>query len=204
MMKKPRRLTFLNKFFRFPKIVEAGAVLAPWVNEWRLPYPYQLIVVVTRRCNSRCQMCNIWRQKDLPELALSDYQHIFAKDDWGFIRSLALTGGEPTMRNDLPEIFQAVAQNCQNLAHVYLATSGLNTERTLGYVEQMLDFSQSNVPNLHTFQVQISVDGVGELHDKIRGVPGFFKRVQQTINGLRELQSRFPVLSIRLSTVVLP
>lgn len=198
------KFTFLNKFSSFGQAVDAGSVLAPWVNERRLPYPYRMTVIATRDCNSRCQMCNIWRQKGLPQLSLEQYRHIFERNDWWFIRSITLTGGEPTMRQDLPQVFEVIARGCPHLEHAYLATSALNTRRTLDYVEQVLTWATSNLPGLSTFQVQVSLDGVGELHDEIRGIKGFFQRVQDTLEGLWALQTRFPILGLRLSTVVLP
>jgi len=38
----------------------------------------------------------------------------------------------------------------------------------------------------------------------VRGIKGFFDIVQQTMSGLQNLRARFPVLSLHLSTVVLP
>jgi MoaA/NifB/PqqE/SkfB family radical SAM enzyme len=48
------------------------------------------------------------------------------------------------------------------------------------------------------------VDGVEDVHDEVRGIDGFFGRVQKTLEGLEALQTTYPILSVRLSTVVLP
>lgn len=49
---------------------------------------------------------------------------------------------------------------------------------------------------------QVSLDGIGKTHDTIRGVPGAFERVQETLRGLREMQRSYPFLSSSLSSVI--
>jgi len=61
------------------------------VDHQRLPYPYRMTLIVTRQCNSRCQMCNIWQQKDLPQLSLEQFKTIVQQNDLWFLRSVTLT-----------------------------------------------------------------------------------------------------------------
>jgi MoaA/NifB/PqqE/SkfB family radical SAM enzyme len=198
------KLTWMNNLPTLGMITNVGSAIAPYVAADRLPYPYRMTLVTTRQCNSKCQMCNIWQQKDLPQLELADLTRIFSQNDFSFLRSITITGGEATMRADLPQLFEIVAENCKNLEHVMLATSGLNTKRTIRFVEEMLMTSRVKLPKLTSFQVQISIDGIGELHDQIRGIPGYFEIVKNTIQGLRELQFAYPILNLRTMTVVLP
>lgn len=199
-----QRLTWLNKLPNIDLVTDVGSILAPAISPARLPYPYRMTLVTTRQCNSRCQMCNIWQQKDLPQLSLDELRQIFVRNDFAFLRSVTITGGEATMRNDLPEFFAVVADGCKNLEHVVLATSALNTKRTLRFVQEMLEYGQAHLPRLRKFQVQISIDGIGELHDQIRGIRGFFKILSETLSGLEQMRAAYPMLEVRSSTVVLP
>lgn len=199
-----RRLTALNRLGALNAISTVGAVLSPLVDNRLLPYPYLFTFVVTRRCNSRCQMCNLWKEKDSPMLSLEQIERIFAQNDFSFVRSLTLTGGEPTLRSDLPQLFQTVLQHSPALEHLLLATNGLNTQRIIKHVTQLLEILNATDNRVHNFDVQVSLDGVGEVHDTIRGIPGFFQRVQQTLTQLRSLQERFPRLKLRLSAVLMP
>jgi MoaA/NifB/PqqE/SkfB family radical SAM enzyme len=169
-----------------------------------VPYPYFLTFVVTWRCNSRCQMCNLWQHKDSPFLSLEQIEHIFSQNDFSFVRSLTLTGGEPVLRPDLPQLLETVLKHTPRLEQLLLATNGLNTERTVKHVTHMLQILDETDNRVTSFDVQISLDGVGEVHDTVRGIPGFFQRVQQTLAQLQALKDRFPLLNLRLSCVLLP
>ena len=68
----------------------------------------------------------------------------------------------------------------------------------------MLESIETKHDHLRRFDVQISLDGVGEVHDTVRGISGYFNRVQATLEGLRQVQKRFPRLNLRLSCVVMP
>lgn len=201
--KSAKAHTWLNRLPNLGIVTDAASIVAPFVSPERLPYPYRMTLVTTRQCNSRCQMCNIWQQKDLPQLSLEELQSIFDRNDFSFLRSITITGGEATMRADLPDLFEIVARGCKNLENVVLATSALNTRRTVRYVEQMLQTGTALLPRLRSFQIQVSIDGIGELHDEIRGIRGFFQIVTQTIDGLNQLTARYPMLEVRTATVVL-
>jgi len=52
--------------------------------------------------------------------------------------------------------------------------------------------------------VQVSLDGVGELHDRIRGIPGYFQRVIETIRLLKGLALENEKLVVKLSSTIQP
>lgn len=108
------------------------------------------------------------------------------------------------MRKDLPDVFSTVVDGCPNLEGIYMATSALNTKRTLRFVEEMYQTAEAKLPKFKHFEIQVSVDGVGKVHDEVRGIDGFFDRLETTLDGLETLKRSYPKLSMRLSTVVLP
>jgi MoaA/NifB/PqqE/SkfB family radical SAM enzyme len=199
-----RRSSFLSTFHSLRAAGAVSSVLAPIVDNRFVPYPFLMTFVVTRRCNSRCQMCSIWQEKDSSFLSLEQIEYIFSQNDFSCVRILALTGGEPTLRSDLPQLLEIVLERTPNLEHVQLATSGLNTRRTVEFVTRMLGTLAAGSSRVRHFEVQISLDGIGEVHDAVRGVPGCFRHVQDTLAQLRALQDRFPRLNLRLSSVVIP
>lgn len=198
------RLSFLHKLGSLRTISTMGSILAPIVNPRIVPYPYILTFVVTRRCNSRCIMCNLWQDKTSPVLGLDQIEQIFSHNDFSFIRVLVLTGGEPTLRPDLPDVFRIISTYCSNLELVQLATNGLNPSLVLAQVRQMLSWMEAKLDSVYRFDVQVSLDGIGRVHDEIRGIPNAFHRVVETINQLIALKKSFPRLGIRLSTIVVP
>jgi MoaA/NifB/PqqE/SkfB family radical SAM enzyme len=149
-------------------------------------------------------MCNIWQDKDSPFLSVDQVEYIFSRNDFSFVRSLSLTGGEPTLRSDLPDLFEIVGANCPNLEYVQLATNGLTPLHILEQVRRMLTFVEARLEHVYRFDVQISLDAIGEIHDTIRGVSGSFQRAVKTLDLLTELQSDFSRLGLYLSAVVMP
>lgn len=165
--------------------------------------PFSMILVVTRRCNSRCKMCSIWQEKDSPMLSLDQYRHIF-REPLPSIRALAMTGGEPTLRKDLPQVWEIARSGLPRLQYGLLSTSGLNVQRTLEQTESIVHQIASDPGDIRCFEVQVSLDGIDETHDHVRGIGGFFERVKQTLAGLKELQHRYPLLLPKLSSVIMP
>jgi MoaA/NifB/PqqE/SkfB family radical SAM enzyme len=151
------------------------------------PLPESMIprhgtLLLTWACNSRCLSCKIWEiYKDNPrgireELSLEDYARLVADPLFKNITNLGLAGGEPLMRPDLVEIMRLVPQTVQ----LFLATNAL----TLGRLKQVLpEFKRRG-----NVVVQISIDGIGELHDRVRGVPGNYDRCLQVMNWLVEMK----------------
>ncbi len=81
---------------------------------------------------------------------------------------------------------------CPRLEHVTVASSGLNPQRLLGHIEAMLTSVQATNNQLHMFEVQISLDGIEDMHDQVRGIRGFWGKVQQSLAGLAELRHPLP------------
>ena len=179
--------------------------VTPFVNRgvMPVPMPFSLTFVVTKRCNSRCTMCNIWNSNERDELSLEEVRRIFTDNDFTSLTSLTLTGGEPTLRKDLPELLKIIIDACPYLRQVTLATSGLNTNRTIELVKACLNVISLNDTVKH-FTVQVSLDGVGELHDRIRGIPGYFKRVMLTLQLMKDLVGENKKLAIKLSSTIQP
>ncbi len=197
------RLEFFDTIPDMRGVITATGVAAPFITPERLGRPHTMMLVVTRRCNSRCKMCNIWQEKKSPMLSVEQYQHMFRNPLPSF-RALVLTGGEATLRKDLPEIW-AIARNAMpRLEYGMLATSGLNPQRALSQVEAICRNIEANPGKITVFDVQVSLDGIEDMHDQVRGIDGFFEKVKRTLDGLEKLAERYPFLKRHLSTVVMP
>ncbi len=159
-------------------------------------YPTYIIFYVTAICNSRCKTCFNWKYntkkvlKD--ELTIKEIQKISKK--YGYIQYLTLGGGEPFLRKDIDEIARVFYKN--NKTKVFsIPTNCLTPKLIADKTEKML----KKCPNA-IFRVSISIDGIGKLHDFIRGVKGNFKKVEETYNLLENLRSEFPNLEILANT----
>lgn len=133
-----------------------------------------VVLAVTYRCNSRCVMCNIWKKEPAPELRPEDYGNLPEN-----LQDINITGGEPFLRNDLREIIEIISQRCPKV-NIIISTNGFATNLILSQVKGIIKIQPK-------IGIAVSIDGIGEKHDEIRGIPGGFKKVMATFNGLREL-----------------
>ncbi|MBN1591623.1 MAG: radical SAM protein, partial [Candidatus Coatesbacteria bacterium] len=67
--------------------------------------PVYVIYEVTDRCNLKCRMCSVWRRANRSEELALDQIEVLASRlrDMGVV-VVSLSGGEPFLREDLPEI----------------------------------------------------------------------------------------------------
>ena len=135
--------------------------------------PYRMDLAITYRCNNDCAHCYNARERNFPELHTENWKHILDQL-WALgVPHIVFTGGEATLRNDLPELIAHAESNGQ--------ITGLNTNaRRLAdpkYVQKLVDAGLDHV--------QITVESCDELiHDQMMCAKGAFR---QTIQGLKNV-----------------
>jgi len=167
--------------------------------------PVTLTFSVTNLCQSKCKTCQIWqRYRQRPaevknELTLEEIERIFASFRKR-VYFLNISGGEPTVRKDLPEIIRAALLTLRPHI-VHIPTNGITPNRIEQICARTLKHMDA-VGFTGPFTVKPSFDGVGAAHDETRGVPGNFERVLETIKRLKKLREGHPNLHVELGTVV--
>jgi MoaA/NifB/PqqE/SkfB family radical SAM enzyme len=174
---------------RHSPLRHAGALL--WKRR-----PLHLTCFVTRRCDARCDFCFSRGRAAAagPELSLAEIARL--APTVGPLLWLSYSGGEPTLRADLPEITGIFARHCRPVI-VLLSTNGIDPRRTLDAVAGVLHAAPRS-----TVVVKLSLDGPPALHDRLRGVPGAHARVLESLALLRELAARQPRLEVGVNTVM--
>lgn len=108
---------------------------------------------------------------------------------------LTFSGGEPFLRGDLPEIVRSAVEACEP-AIVNIPSNGWFTERIVQGAEKICSASPDT-----QLVVNLSIDNhVPARHDAIRGAPGSWDRLMNTLAGLRAL--RLANLTVGCHTVV--
>src|SRR5215211_1309681 len=135
--------------------------------------PYRMDLAITYRCNNDCAHCYNARERNFPELHTEDWKHILDQLWKLGVPHIVFTGGEATLRNDLPELIAHAESNGQ--------ITGLNTNaRRLAdpkYVQKLVEAGLDHV--------QITVESCDEqIHDEMMRAKGAFK---QTIQGLKNV-----------------
>lgn len=132
--------------------------------------PYRMDLALTYRCNNDCAHCYNARERNFPELSTLEWQQVLDKT-WALgIPHVVFTGGEPTLREDLPALIAHAEANGQ--------ITGLNTNaRRLAdpdFVKKLVDAGLDHV--------QVTVESCdADIHNAMVNARAF----EQTIKGLK-------------------
>lgn len=140
---------------------------------------------VTTRCNAKCETCFYFQSLNdarLTELTLEEITRL--SRTMPHFPHLLLSGGEPVMRKDLLDLIAVFARN-NGISTVDIPTNGLLTQRIAEVAEAVLEA----FPHI-LLTLGVSVDGLEETHDRLRGVPGNFRKVMETLAALGALRAR--------------
>lgn len=168
----------VKRYLTFPRSLLRARLRRP-------DLPRLLTYIVTFTCNARCVMCDSWR-KPSQDLSLAEIDRIFAQLPQ--LDAVRLSGGEPFVRKDLPEIVELVRRRLSPLL-LHITSNGFLTER----IVQLCEARDRSLP----LQLLISIDGVGDKHDRVRGIAHAYDRALATVRALaprqRELRLKLAV-----------
>ena len=159
-----------------------------------LANPLNLTISVSYRCNSRCKTCNVW-QRPNDDFTIEEYEKTFesiGRDAFWF----TFSGGEPTLRKDLPEMVGAAYRHCRP-GIINIPTNGIQDKIIPGRIERVLQAAPTS-----EVIINLSLDGVGEKHDIVRGVKGNFDRAMRTYAGLKALKGKYKNFTLGVHTVI--
>ncbi|MHC4457013.1 MAG: radical SAM protein [Planctomycetota bacterium] len=149
---------------------------------------------VTWRCNSRCESCDIWNKATGDkDLTVEEVEQLCKSPLLKHVKRVVLSGGEPTLRDDFPELVTVMHRNLPK-ARFSVTLNGLLPERT---AEMLRKITKVN-PNIVINNIGISLNGPKEIHDKSRGVPGSFDRAIETYHLIKD------VATVKFSFTFLP
>lgn len=137
-------------------------------------------ILLNYNCNAKCLFCSQdfdWRKSpnDLPFEKAVEHMYMAYKNGY---RRLGFTGGEPTIRRELPKLI-ALARKI-GYTYIRIQTNGVRIA-DFDYVKSLADAGL-------TF-VKYSIHGhTAELHDKLVEVPGAFDKCLKSIENLKKLK----------------
>ena len=135
----------------------------------KIPCPTDASIILTYRCPMRCQMCNIWKNptQKSEELKASDLVSLPQ------LKFINLTGGEPFIREDLDEI---VEECYRHSPRIVISTSGWFEDRVIALARKY--------PKIG---IRISIEGLSQKNDELRGRDGGFDKGLRTLLTLKEM-----------------
>jgi radical SAM protein with 4Fe4S-binding SPASM domain len=142
-------------------------------SESFLSAPRNVTWELTRACNLRCPHC--LSDSGPPSRDELDTESAVRLADGlrkAGVFGVSFTGGEPFQRRDLPALVDAVSSRHMS---VDIATNGVGISTTI----------VGEIARRQVFQIQVSIDGIGEAHDRFRGLRGAFEQARDTIRRFR-------------------
>lgn len=94
-----------------------------------------------------------------------------------YLKDINVTGGEPFLRLDFPEVIRNIRLAAPK-ARLVVNTNGFMWRKIKEDMEKVITIDPS-------IAIRLSIDGIGEVHNKIRGIPGGFDLIMKTLHHLR-------------------
>ncbi len=135
-----------------------------------------LMIYVTNRCNSRCRICSIWREKKKLDLPVEIIERVVTDKLVTKRTYIGLEGGEFIMHPECREILSMM--NAHGLDYV-IFTNGIAKDRIIDIVREF-----------RVKRLQVSLDGGPETYKKVRGVDRYQNVVElvESLKGETEIQ----------------
>jgi len=139
------------------------------------PLPDSMSLAITAHCNAKCEHCSFmgcYPQPPTTQLSLSEIKNVIAQAQSLGVSMINLVGGEPLLRQDLPEIISSINKD---LSSTVLYTNGYFLE------EAAADLKKSGLNGVY-----VSLDyPEAKRHDAFRKINGLF---QKALAGLKAAQ----------------
>lgn len=160
-----------------------------------VPSPPFLILFMNSVCNLKCEHCFYWRNLNRRDDLTVD--EIYAlSDELGRVENLNLSGGEPFLRKEIAEICRYFIRH-NKVEQIYIPTNAYFTDKTTRAITDILKES-----SLRLIAIEISLDGMPEYHNRLRGSSHSFQKAMETYDALAELQKTDSRLRIHAVSTV--
>ena len=163
--------------------------------------PKSVVLISTFKCNSRCKTCNIWQKYvknpslESQEMTLDEF--IIFIDNNEFLQDINLSGGEVYLRDDIVDMWQYL--DCKGLATA-VTTNGVNVD----LIKRKESILLKKLSGKNNRELQISIDGLGETHDFIRGISGNYEKAIELLNWAFRKERQYPFFKVSITHNITP
>ena len=144
--------------------------------------PLQTVLFITDKCNLRCKHCSVYgsagyKQRRFEDI-VADMQYSYEQGS----RFIDLEGGEPTLwREAKGESCEAKGERREAKGEYYTINDLIDKALEIGFFSVTVTTNaQQDFSWIRPQSIWVSMDGVGEYHDRIRG-EGTFARLEENI-----------------------
>lgn len=152
--------------------------------------PLAAHVKLTENCQAKCISCDYWKTRWEDGLNTDRAIDLVNQIAAAGIGSLRFTGGEPLLRKDFFQVLQQA--NSSSFKRIVLQTNGLLLKKL------HKEINDSPITN-----ISVSVDGLKDTNDHIRGIRGYFDLAMEGVRLLQNKQVSFAITLNKLSAAEL-
>src|SRR5215208_8450791 len=162
--------------------------------------PTVLIYNCTWVCDAKCTMCSNWKWGDRKsDMTLAQLEPVLNNPFWGAVENLNISGGEPTTRDDLPEMVEMFHRHLPRLRKIGINTTGLTPKRAIPMLTRIVEYCAANGILISS---RVSLDGIGDVHDQVRAVKKGFDKACQTIEAMQALAKKHDNFSFGIASTI--
>jgi len=162
--------------------------------------PTVLIYNCTWVCDARCEMCNNWKHGDRKsDMTLAQLEPAMSHSFWGHVENLNISGGEPTTRNDLPEMVEMFQRHLPRMRKIGINTTGLTPHRAIPMLTRIVKFCAAHDLLI---SIRVSLDGIGDIHNQVRQVERGFDKASETIAAMQALAEEYPNFQFGIASTI--
>lgn len=161
--------------------------------------PQYIILFVSDKCWMKCSHCwfnEDWKERELtaPQLTFDEYEKLARSIP--YVSFLSMTGGEAFSRPDIVEL-ATMFRKTTRLGRYQIPTSGYRTEMIVQSAENILKANPTT-----PFRVDVSLDGIGDVHNDIRRIKNGFEKAVDTIKELNKLKMHYDHFDVGVITTI--
>ena len=164
---------------------------------WALEKPIVIQFPINDICNAGCQMCHIWKKKLDYQITPAELDAALSNRLYSEVTSVGVNGGEPTLRKDIGELVEVLFNRLPKLRSISLITNALVSKKVIRAIDVI---GQVVKVNNAKFDVMVSLDGVGDVHDRVRGRKGNFENALAVVSYIKVAEY---VTSYRLGCTII-
>jgi polysaccharide pyruvyl transferase WcaK-like protein/MoaA/NifB/PqqE/SkfB family radical SAM enzyme len=127
-------------------------------------------------------MCNIWQQKLDYQIQPAELERALDNPLFSDVRTVGINGGEPTLRKDLAELTDVLFRQLPSLETISLITNAFVPKKVISRIEEVGEVIGKFGGN---YDIMVSLDGVGEVHDLVRGRKNNFNNAVKVLDFLQ-------------------
>ncbi len=182
LIKKNKKFFLIVKALRF---LQTSSLTK--IDGSKKKYPKVIQLPITYNCNSKCVMCNIWQMDHSGEATVEEFAKFMQDDIFKEVEAVGINGGEPSLVPNLYEYADEILK-LPSLKSLNIISHGFSPKPLFKQVEKIYASCKEKGINFH---IAISLDGVGEIHNTVRGIGYAFDKTSATIDEIIKNQDKY-------------